>query len=119
MKCPKCGHENPNNELFCEECDFRMDQKPPRQSMDKATRTIYMGFGALALGIAAVVSLALNQGIFAIVFGAIGMVLGGYSISVVRFMEMPKNVKIIMVVLIAVALVTSVIGFLRGFMTAF
>ena len=25
MRCPKCGHDNPSDTLFCEECDWRLD----------------------------------------------------------------------------------------------
>ena len=120
MICPKCGHENADNELFCEECDFRMDQKPPRAGgIGKDKLSVYLGFASLIFGVAAALCMFLEYGVAAIVFGVIGMMIGGYSMTVVRVTDVPQNVRVIMLIVIAVAIVTSVIGFLRGFIMVF
>ena len=118
MICPKCGHENPENELFCEECDFRMDQKY-RPQMDKSQIVVYGSFAGAALGIAAVISLMLDAPIFGMIFGAIGMVLSSYTMTLARMMGIKGNIKVTLLCIEAVGLATSAYGFIMGLVKAF
>lgn len=118
MICPKCGHENPDNELFCEECDFRMDQKY-KKPVDKSQVVVYGSFAAAALGIAATISIFLNTHIFGLIFGAIAMFLSSYTMTLTRMMGIRGNVKIILLVIEAVGLATGAYGFILGLSNMF
>ena len=118
MKCPKCGHENPDNELFCEECDFRMDQKY-RKPVDRSMVVVYGSFAAAAFGIAAAISIILDQALFGLIFGAIGMFLSSYTMTMNRMMGIKGNVKITLLAIEAIGLATSAYGFIMGIMNAF
>ena len=113
MICPKCGHENPEGELFCEECDFRMDQKY-RAPIDRSMIVVYGSFAAAALGIAAAISIILDSAIFGLIFGAIGMFLSSYTMTMNRMMGIKGNVKIILLVVEAIGLATGAYGFILG-----
>ena len=113
MICPKCGHENPDNELFCEECDFRMDQKY-KKPVDKSQIVVYGSFAAAALGIAATISTFLDGYIFSAIFGAIALFFSSYTMTLARMMGIKGNVKIILLVIEAVGLVTGAYGFILG-----
>ena len=109
MICPKCGADNPEGTLFCEECDWRMDipYKEPK------TRNVNL-FSALALllGIASV-ALAYFVAAGGAVAGAVGLLVGGYSINAVRLVS-PDNKNLLMV-LSGAGLLLSVVGFIFGF----
>ena len=118
MICPKCGHENPEGELFCEECDFRMDQKY-RAPIDRSQIVVYGSFAAAAFGIAAAVSILLDVGLFGVIFGALGMFLSSYTMTMTRMMGLKGNVKIILLVIQAVGLATGAYGFIFGLVKLF
>ena len=118
MICPKCGHENPEGELFCEECDFRMDQKY-RAPVDKSMIVVYGSFAAAAFGIAAAISIILDSALFGLIFGAIGMFLSSYTMTLNRMMGIKGNVKIILLCIEAIGLAASAYGFIMGLMNAF
>ena len=118
MICPKCGHENPDNELFCEECDFRMDQKY-RKPVDRSQVIVYGSFAAAAFGIAAALSILLEGYIFGAVFGAIGMFLSSYTMTLTRMTGITGKVKIALLVIQAVGLVTAAVGFVFGLVRLF
>ena len=118
MICPKCGHENLDGELFCEECDFRMDQKY-RKTVDRSQIMVYGSFAAAAFGIAATLSILLEGYIFGLVFGAIGMFLSSYTMTLNRMMGIKGNAKIILLCIEAIGLATSAYGFIVGLMNAF
>ncbi len=118
MICPKCGHENPEGELFCEECDFRMDQKY-RAPVDRSMIVVYGSFAAAAFGIAAAISIILDSAIFGLIFGAIGMFLSSYTMTMNRMMGIKGNVKITLLCIEAIGLATSAYGFIMGIMNAF
>ncbi len=118
MICPKCGHENPDNELFCEECDFRMDQKY-KAPIDKSQIVVYGSFAAAAFGIAATISILLEVPIFGIIFGVVGLFLSSYTMTMARMMGIKGNVKITLLCIEAVGLATSAYGFVLGLMNAF
>ena len=113
MICPKCGHENPDNELFCEECDFRMDQKY-RKSLDRSQVIVYGSFAAAAFGIAATLSIFLEGYLFGMIFGAVGMFLSSYTMTLSRMSGITGKVKMILLVIEAVGLATSAYGFVIG-----
>ena len=118
MICPKCGHENPDDELFCEECDFRMDQKY-RKPVDRSQVIVYGSFAAAAFGIAAALSILLEGYIFGAVFGAIGMFLSSYTMTLTRMTGITGKVKIALLVIQAVGLVTAAVGFVFGLVRLF
>lgn len=118
MKCPKCGHENSDGQIFCEECDWKLCQKY-KQPIDKSQILVYGSFAAAALGIAAVVSVLLNVGIFGLIFGAIGMVLGSYTITLARIMGIHGKVKYILIAIQVIAIICSAIGFVLGLVKTF
>ena len=118
MICPKCGHENPEGELFCEECDFRMDQKY-RAPVDRSKVVVYGSFAAAAFGIAAAISILLNVAIFGVIFGAIAMFLSSYTMTLTRVMGIKGNVMITLLCIEAVGLVTGGYGFILGLVGLF
>ena len=118
MICPKCGHENPDNELFCEECDFRMDQKY-RKPVDRSQIIVYGSFAAAAFGIAAALSILLEGYIFGLVFGAIGMFLSSYTMTLTRMTGLKGNIRITLLSIQAIGLVTAAVGFIFGLVKAF
>ena len=118
MICPKCGHENPDSELFCEECDFRMDQKY-KAPVDKSQIIVYGSFAAAAFGIAAMISIFLEVPIFGMIFGIFGMVLSSYTMTLVRMTGISGSVKITLMCIQAVGLVTSAYGFIYGLVKIF
>ena len=118
MICPKCGHENPEGELFCEECDFRMDQKY-RKPVDRSQIIVYGSFAAAAFGIAAALSILLEGYIFGLVFGAIGMFLSSYTMTLTRMTGLKGNIRITLLSIQAIGLVTAAVGFIFGLVKAF
>ena len=54
MRCPKCGHDNPSDTLFCEECDWRLDvpYRPPKKRNPLAFALVSLVIGAAALVLA-------------------------------------------------------------------
>ena len=118
MICPKCGHENPDNELFCEECDFRMDQKY-KAPVDRSQIIVYGSFAAAAFGIAATISVLLNVAIFGVIFGVIGMFLSSYTMTLTRMTGITGKIKITLMVIEAVGLATGAYGFVLGLANMF
>ena len=109
MKCNKCGSDNPQDTLFCEQCDHRLDQPYSPKIFPRE----YLVYTAFALGIVSIVSWFFEVWISAVAAGAVGMMLGGYSITFVRLAE--KKNKMLMIALAAAVICTSVIGFMFGF----
>ena len=118
MICPKCGHENPDNELFCEECDFRMDQKY-KAPVDRSMIMVYGSFAAAAFGIASAVSILLEVPIFGLIFGIIGMFLSSYTMTMVRMTGLKGNIRLILLIIEAIGLATSAYGFIYGLVKVF
>ena len=118
MICPKCGHENPDNELFCEECDFRMDQKY-KAPVDRSMIMVYGSFAAAAFGIAAAVSILLEVPIFGLIFGIIGMFLSSYTMTMVRMTGLKGNIRLTLLIIEAIGLATSAYGFIYGLVKVF
>ena len=118
MICPKCGHENPEGELFCEECDWRMDQKY-KAPIDKSIIIVYGSFAAAAFGIAATISAVLSSALFGMVFGVIGLFLSSYTLTLTRMTGIKGNIKITLMCIQAIGLATSAYGFMYGIINAF
>jgi hypothetical protein len=110
MKCSKCGFDNAEDAIFCEKCDWKLgDTYIPEM---KIRRSVF-SYLALILGIAAIIPIALNTApIAAMVLGAIGLVVGGYSFNIPRLMDLPN--KGLLMALSGIGLVLSVIAFIYG-----
>jgi len=110
MKCSKCGFNNPDDALFCQKCDWKLGETYiPEMKIGGSVFAII----ALALGIIAIIPIILNTAyIAAIVFGALGLVMGGYAFNAPRLKADP-NMKVLMAIS-AVGLVLSVISFIYG-----
>ena len=94
MKCPKCGTENEEGEIFCVNCDWKLNMKYGGEKM--AVNAVYFSFAA-------------------VITGAIGMFLGGYTQSFVRITKIGGPIKNKLVVIAIVGLFMSVIGFVYAF----
>jgi len=110
MKCPKCGHDNPDLTLFCEECDWKMIQ--PFKGERAPTPPMYAAILAAILGIASVLLWQLEIAYGAIGCGGVGLVLGGYASRVGRMTTYSNRVPTIVISLVGVLL--SAIGFIMG-----
>lgn len=113
MRCPKCGYDNPPDTLFCEECDWRLDvpYKPPKKRNP-------MAFSAVAL-IVGIIAIALcfvgDSSVAAIAIGAVGLVLGSYSVNIPRYMPDCDNKNMYMGIA-GIGMILSVCGFMLGLM---
>ena len=112
MKCPSCGCDNPEGTLFCEECDWRMDQTPRRLKL--GINSVYASYAALALGITAIVSAFLEFAIFAAVLGALGTGVSGYAQTAVRLSHVSGKLRTTLVAIAGAGIVTSVVGMVYG-----
>ena len=107
MKCPKCGHDNADGDIFCSECDWQLNKAyKPETKVQKVVVTTY---------VAAHIVVLMGFGIFGAVFGAIGMIASSYSMTLVRVSDVQEDKKKIMIGATALSLVASVIGFIIGF----
>ena len=111
MRCPKCGHENPSETLFCEECDWRLDQM---YRPEKKRNPFMFAVLSLVIGAAAAASY-FASGVAALLLGIVGLLLGSYSINIPRYLN-PDN-KTLCIALAGVGTILSVIGFILGFAT--
>ncbi|MCL2142665.1 MAG: zinc ribbon domain-containing protein [Methanomassiliicoccaceae archaeon] len=113
MKCPKCHHDNPDDTIFCEECDHRMDQPVRRETA--TIPPLYAVIIALVLGVVSVICYFLTEEMWyvPVCVGAIGLVLGSYSMTVTRNTPNIDNKKELMI-LAGAAMGVSVIGFMLG-----
>lgn len=109
-RCPKCGHDNPADTLFCEECDWRLDQvyRPEK----KRNPLMFSGIAIIIGAIAAALAFMDGTAVYGAVVGAVGMVLSGYSVNLPRYIAGAN--KSLCMALSGVAIVLSVIGFLMG-----
>lgn len=110
MKCSKCGFNNPEEAIFCEKCDWKLGETyVPEIKIGRSVFSII----ALILGVIAISMILLKvDPIIAVVFGALGLVMGGYSFNVPRLMNAPN--KTLPMALSAVGLLLSVFAFIYG-----
>ncbi len=114
MKCPKCGTENEEGSIFCENCDWKLNMKYGGEKM--AVNAVYFSFAAVAMGIIALVfAFLVDVPIVAVITGAIGMFLGGYTQSFVRITKIGGSVRNKLVIIAITGLFMSVIGFVYAF----
>lgn len=114
MKCPKCGTENEEGAIFCENCDWKLNMKYGGEKM--AVNAVYFAFASVAMGIIALVfAFLVDVPMVAVVTGAIGMFLGGYTQSFVRITQIGGSVKNKLVIIAILGLFMSVIGFVYSF----
>lgn len=111
MICPKCGTENEEGILFCENCDWRMDipYVAKKEGGEKAKIFAPITF---VLGIISAVLLYFFP-VGSIVFGGAGLLLGGYAFNISRAYEAKE--KNIFIALSAIGLLLSMISFIMGF----
>lgn len=117
MRCPKCGHENVDGEIFCSECDWQLNK--PYKEETKVQKVVVTTYVGLVFGVAALIVALMNFGICGAIFGAVGMVASSYSLTLVRFSDIPGDRKKIMIGVTALSLIVSVIGFVLGFLKMF
>lgn len=107
-RCPKCGYDNPEGTLFCEECDWRMDQiykgERNRNPLMFSAIVLVIGIIAIAMHFAGMSSVAMVAGI-------VGMVGGGYSVNLPRYIECNKS---LCMALAGIGLMLSIVGFIFG-----
>lgn len=110
IRCPKCGTDNPSDTLYCEECDWRLDQpyRAPRQRNPLMFSILALVVGAVAVALGFLEA----SGYGGAVVGAVGLVIGSYSVNLPRYLN-PEN-KTLCVALAAVGAVLSVFGFIAS-----
>jgi predicted nucleic acid-binding Zn ribbon protein len=111
MRCPKCGHDNPGDIMFCEECDHQLSRPfKPKSSVPP----LYLAAIALILGaISVIFALVLDNGWYIPVgAGGVGLFLSTYALSVIRFSPMENKTVPMVITMSATAL--SVVGFVLG-----
>jgi uncharacterized membrane protein HdeD (DUF308 family) len=117
MKCPKCRAENPDDEIFCQQCDWRLDQKYiPEKKEKKARSPLNLSCTAAVAGIFAIIGYLSEFKYSPIVLGAVGLFMGGYAITYARLVECNKN---LCMALAAVGLLCGIIGLMFGIKQAF
>ncbi len=111
MICPKCGTENDEGILFCENCDWRVDiPYVPRR--EKGERAKIFAPVTFILGISAMILLMI-QPIASIVLGGAGLLLGGYSFNTSRAYE--ASSRKVLIAISAIGLLLSMVAFILGF----
>lgn len=110
MKCPKCGHDNNPDIIFCEECDWRLDI--PYRPEKKRNPAAYSAV-TVVLGIVAAACGFLGQHYVAVIAGAVAMLLGGYSMNLPRLLGVPNATQCMAIS--ALGLILGVVGFILGF----
>ncbi len=110
MNCPRCGHSNPPELLFCEECDWRLDQpfRSPRKRNPLIISTAALLVGAVAIALV----FAQDSSVYPLAVGAVGLVLGSYSLNVPRHLN--SDNKTVCMAISAVGMVLSIIAFMLG-----
>ncbi|MDR0778742.1 MAG: hypothetical protein LBE48_04825 [Methanomassiliicoccaceae archaeon] len=118
MKCPKCLYDNPEDTIFCEVCDHRLDQ-PYRYEKDGPTMNpmyavivaLILGAVATVLAIVTVLEFTDFEWFYAVIPGALGIVIGTYSLRTARTIEGEGKT---LLYLAAAAAILSVVGFMLG-----
>lgn len=110
MICPKCGHNNPPDTLYCEECDWRLDQ-PFRKPKER--NPLVFSVAAFVIGIVSLALVAIDGAEYgSVAIGAVGLVIGSYSVNLPRYLN-PDN-KTLCMALAGAGAFLSIIGFIAG-----
>jgi len=112
MRCQKCQHENAEGEIFCEECDHQLGRSyvPERRTPPMILVIIAVALGAIAIVFGVLIDIGWYVPIGT---GAVGLLLGTYTLSIVRLTPMDdKRVPMAMTI---TAILLSMIGFIMGF----
>ncbi len=110
MNCPKCGTSNPPDALYCEECDWRLDQ-PYRKPRER--NPLAFSIAALIVGILSVALILVDGAEYgSVAIGAVGLVIGSYSVNIPRYLN-PEN-KSLCMALAGAGTFLSIIGFIAG-----
>lgn len=109
MICPKCGTDNDEDQMFCENCDWRLELPYVHK------RKLNVGTLALMTLVCGVLSILLLMivPIASIILGASGLMLGGYSFNLTRIAD--KRDAKTLAVISAIGLLLSMLGFISGF----
>lgn len=119
-KCPKCGKENDDESIFCEACDWKLNMSYGKGGDAKYLINSRMfAYGSIVLGAISLITSILSLYIVGIIFGGIGMFLGGYTQSFVRVVGVKDDKKKIIIGVAIAGLLLSVVGFMYGFAFAF
>ncbi len=110
MKCSKCGFKNSEDAIFCEKCDWKLSETYiPEMKINRSIFSII----TLVVGIIAIIPIIVDEAIIAaIVFGAVGLVLGGYSFNVPRLTQAENKAPLM--IMSCVGMMLSVIAFMYG-----
>ena len=115
-KCPKCGKENDDEAIFCESCDWKLNMRYAKGGDAKyLINSRLFAVTSVILGVLSIVFYLVNVAAGAVVFGGLGMFLGGYTQSFVRITGVKDEKKKLFTAIAIVGLAISVIGFMLGF----
>ena len=110
MKCSKCGFDNPEEAIFCQKCDWKLGETYIPET--KFNRSIICWL-ALILGIIAIIPIAMGSNyMVSVVFGALGLLFGGYAFNVPRLTDV--NNKALLVAVSSIGLLLSIFSFIYG-----
>lgn len=113
MKCPKCGHENAEGEVFCEKCDWKLNT--PYKEVGNFNKVLFTSFGGIVFGLASLLVSFLHYGIYGAVFGGIGLLLSSFGQTYIRASGFEGNQRTVFMIITTVGLISSVVGFIYGF----
>jgi hypothetical protein len=82
--------------------------------MKLGVNSVYLAYISLALGAVAAIASFAGFGIAGVPLGAVGMFLGGYCLTAVRMSGIKGRVKTTLMVMVAVAIILSILGFIYG-----
>jgi len=112
MRCPKCGHENEEGEIFCQECDWQLNR--PYKGEGSPNKIVIISFAALVFGVASLIVSFMNMGVYGAVFGGIGLVLSSFGQTFIRAANYQGDQRKVFFIITTAAMVASIIGFIVG-----
>ena len=113
MKCPKCGRESEEGDIFCQGCDWQLN-RPYKEAIDPVNKVVFISFGALVFGAAALIVSFIGFGIYGVAFGAIGLLASSFGQTFVRASGFEGDKKKVSFIITTVAMLLSICGFILG-----